>query len=109
MSGLESEFRKGEVGRVLGSSGVGLGMGIPGVGAANGFGNEFGGELRRASEALPTARSGGIAESSSMPALGENRTLSSTGTADQPNLQAAMAPADDPQEQKSDPMDDDEL
>ena len=35
-----------------------------------GVGNGFGGELRRASEALPTGRSGGVAESASMPALG---------------------------------------
>lgn len=50
ISGLDTEFRKGDVGRVLGPGGssAGLGMGFA-VFGAEGVKNDFGGELRRAS------------------------------------------------------------
>ncbi|MCJ1389171.1 hypothetical protein MMC18_002026 [Xylographa bjoerkii] len=109
MSGLESEFRKNDAGRVLGSSGVGLGMGFSGVGADGGFGNEFGGELRRASEALPAVRSGGIAESASMPVLGENSVGPSGGSVTEPSIHGSIAPGEDMVALKSEAMEDEEL
>ena len=44
MSGLESEFRRVDSSRVLGSTGAGLGMGF--VGTGDGYGGDFGGELK---------------------------------------------------------------
>ncbi|MCJ1473797.1 hypothetical protein MMC13_002448 [Lambiella insularis] len=56
MSGLETEFRKADTARVsaLDPASAGLGMAFAGVGA-EGVGNDFGGELRRASGVVPGA------------------------------------------------------
>ncbi|MCJ1317119.1 hypothetical protein MMC15_002441 [Xylographa vitiligo] len=104
VSGLESEFRKSETASILGNGGVGLGMGFPGVGA------DFGGELRRASEALPSLRSGGIAESASMPALGVHDIgPAGIGGAAESSIQEALASGEEMVVPRSEAMEDEEL
>ena len=104
VSGLESEFRKSETASILGNGGVGLGMGFPGVGA------DFGGELRRASEALPSLRSGGIAESASMPALGVHDIgPAGIGGAAESSIQGALASGEEMVVPRSEAMEDEEL
>ena len=106
VSGLESEFRKSETGSAVG---VGLGMGFAGVGADDGFGNGFGGPLRRASEALTSMRSGGVAESASMPVSGVTDGGPAGESVAESSAQGARAPSEEVAVVKNEAMEEEEL
>lgn len=89
LSGLDSEFRKGDISRV---SGLGMALGFAGMGGeGERVGNEFGGELPRVSEGGELSNSEAVEANNNIgPVAGIGAALAPLGNAREEKKEDAM-------------------